>query len=134
MAYSQYNCEPFYNPAKPRIEPNYSFDLCRLACSIFDYLIDDLDDIKDLNSCSNIIKLIVDWCTDDNNMNILYKTNGAERYPEFKLYTMISRCVHKHTPHAQLERKEFSSYLVKRSDLPKKFTLVNVDEMPIFTI
>jgi hypothetical protein len=133
-ASTQYNFEPYFNNKKPRLEPNYSFDLCRLACSIFDYLIDDLDDIKDLNSCSNIIKLIVDWCTDDNNMNILYKTNGAERYPEFKLYKMISRCVHKHTPHAQLERKEFSSYLVKRSDLPKKFTLVNVDEMPIFTI
>jgi len=133
-ASTQYNFEPYFNNKKPRLEPNYSFDLCRLACSIFDYLIDDLDDIKDLNNCSNIIKLIVDWCTDDNNMNILYKTNGAERYPEFKLYKMISRCVHKHTPHAQLERKEFSSYLVKRSDLPKKFTLVNVDEMPIFTI
>jgi len=133
-ASTQYNFEPYFNNKKPRLEPNYSFDLCRLACSIFDYLIDDLDDIKELNNCSNIIKLIVDWCTDDNNMNILYKTNGAERYPEFKLYKMISRCVHKHTPHAQLERKEFSSYLVKRSDLPKKFTLVNVDEMPIFTI
>ena len=24
---TQYNCEPFFNDAKPRIEPNYSFDL-----------------------------------------------------------------------------------------------------------
>ena len=36
-AATQYNIEPYYNPKKPRLEPNYSFDLCRLACSIFDY-------------------------------------------------------------------------------------------------
>ena len=27
---------------KPRLEPNKSFDLCRLACSLFDYFIDDI--------------------------------------------------------------------------------------------
>ena len=36
------------NEKKPRLEPNYSFDLCRLACSIFDYLVEDFDEIKDL--------------------------------------------------------------------------------------
>jgi len=131
-ASTQYNFEPYFNDKKPRLEPNYSFDLCRLACSIFDYIIDDLDDIKDINKCSNIVKIIVDWCTDDNNTNILYKTNGIERYPDFKLYKMISRCVHRHTPVLQLERKEFMSYLVKKSDLPKKYTLINIDEIPTF--
>ena len=31
-AATQYNCEPYINSKKPRIEPNPSFDLCRLAC------------------------------------------------------------------------------------------------------
>ena len=30
--------------------------------------------------------------------NILYKKNGDERYPDFKLYKMIARTVHNHTP------------------------------------
>ena len=34
--------------------------------------------------------------------NILYKKNGEERYPDFKLYKMIARTVHNHTPEAQL--------------------------------
>jgi hypothetical protein len=40
MAYTQYNFEPFYNAQKPRIPPNKSFDLCRLGCSIIDFIID----------------------------------------------------------------------------------------------
>ena len=37
--------EPYFNENKPRLEPNYSFDLCRLGCSLFDYFIDDLEDV-----------------------------------------------------------------------------------------
>ena len=39
-AATQYNTEPYFNEKKPRLEPNFSFDLCRLACSIFDYIVD----------------------------------------------------------------------------------------------
>jgi hypothetical protein len=46
--------------------------------------------------------------------NVLYKSNGAERYEEFKLYKMIARSVHNHIPHKQLDRKEFSKYSVKK--------------------
>ena len=31
------------NNDKPRLEPNKSFDLCRLACSLYDYFMDDED-------------------------------------------------------------------------------------------
>jgi hypothetical protein len=58
-AATQYNTEPYFNDKKPRLEPNFSFDLCRLACSIFDYIVDDMDSIKNLNSCEPIVKLIV---------------------------------------------------------------------------
>ena len=98
-AATQYNCEPYYNDNKPVIEPNYSFDLCRLGCSIYDFIIDD-EEYEDMNELQKIINK---WCTDDNNANILYKKNGSERYPEFKLYKMIARTVHKHTPQKQLD-------------------------------
>jgi len=104
-ANTQYNCEPYFNSNKPRLEPNYSFDLCRLGCSIYDFI----DDIED-ESFSELKTTVERWCTDDNNKNILYKKNGEERYPNFKLYKMIARTVHNHTPVKQLEYSFFNQY------------------------
>ena len=148
-AYSQYNTEPYLNDKLKRIEPNYSFDLCRLGCSIFDYIIEDGDfmdidnnnnnnnkrtkekDKKDINKFPKIIKLILDWCKDDKGINILYKKNGKERYPDFKLYKMIARNVHKHTPELQLEeRDEFKHFIIKT--LPKGMkenVVLNIDTL-----
>lgn len=131
-ASSQYNTEPFFNEKKPRIDPNYSFDLCRLACSIFDYIVDDFDAIKTLQDCSPLVRLIVEWCIDDNGINVLYKNNGIERYPGFKLYKMIARCVHNHTPQAQLERPEFQKYLVKGNKLPTNECIIDIDSLPSY--
>jgi hypothetical protein len=128
-AATQYNTEPFFNDKKPRLEPNFSFDLCRLACSIFDYLVEEMDEIKDLTKCDPITRVIVEWCLDDNGINILYKNNGAERYPDFKLYKMIARLVHNHTPQAQLERPEFAAFLIKNQP-EEPNSLINIDELP----
>ena len=127
-ASSQYNTEPFLNDKKPRLDPNYSFDLCRLACSIFDYLVDDVNDVKNLKKCTPLVRLIVEWCLDDKGVNLLYKNNGMERYPDFKLYKMIARCVHNHTPHAQLEREEFKQFLSTKKDISLEH-VVNIDAM-----
>lgn len=128
-ASTQYNTEPYYNDKKPRLEPNFSFDLCRLACSIFDYLIEDMDEIA---TCTDpITKLIIEWCLDDKGINLLYKNNGQERYPEFKLYKMIARCVHKHTPQNQLERNEFKSFRILKNLIPSAEKIINIDEIPI---
>ena len=131
-AATQYNTEPYFNDKKPRLEPNFSFDLCRLACSIFDYVVDDFTMIKNIDDCTPFVKLIIEWCIDDNGMNILYKNNGDERYPDFKLYKMITRCVHNHTPQSQLERNEFSKYLVSFKNIPKNETIINIDEFPSY--
>jgi hypothetical protein len=131
-AATQYNTEPYVNDKKPRLEPNFSFDLCRLGCSIFDYVVDNFDTIKNLNECSPLVKLIVEWCIDDNGINVLYKNNGVERYPDFKLYKMIARYVHNHTPQAQLERKEFSKFLVLNKNIVKNEIIINIDELPCY--
>ena len=129
-AATQYNTEPYFNDKKPRLEPNYSFDLCRLACSIFDYLIDDLDEIKNLKKCDPVKKLIVEWCLDDKGVNMLYKTNGEDRYPEFKLYKMIARHVHNHTPHAQLERPEFKEFECNKDNISSEIN--DIDKIPTY--
>ncbi len=129
-AFTQYNTEPYFNDKKPRLDPNFSFDLCRLACSIFDYVVDDFDNLKSASEQSPIAKLIIEWCTDDNNINVLYKNNGDERYPEFKLYKMISRFVHNHTPTNQLNRPEFQQFIVTKPKKIKK--IINIDDIPSY--
>ncbi|NBO24807.1 MAG: hypothetical protein EBU93_06195, partial [Chlamydiae bacterium] len=98
-AATQYNFEPFLNKNKPRLDPNFSFDLCRLGSSIFDFLMDENTPVSKMDELQ---KTIHRWCLDDNKKNVLYKKNGEERYPNFKLYKMIARTVHEHTPEAQL--------------------------------
>jgi hypothetical protein len=129
-AATQYNTEPYFNDKKPRLEPNYSFDLCRLACSIFDYIVDDLDDVKNLDKCDPVKKLIIEWCLDDKGINMLYKTNGTDRYPDFKLYKMIARCVHNHTPQKQLERPEFDAFSNFNDPIPKD--VIDIDKIPVY--
>ena len=126
-AATQYNCEPYYNDNKPVIEPNYSFDLCRLGCSIYDFIIDD-EEYEDMNELQKIINK---WCTDDNNANILYKKNGSERYPEFKLYKMIARTVHKHTPQKQLDYLFFNQYK-ENIDNPENLEIMDIDTIDCY--
>ena len=108
-AHTQYNCEPFYNPKKPLIEPNYSFDLCRLSCSMVDFIVEDIKHINNYRKVP-IYDLIISWLYDDNGVNVLYKKNGEERYPDFKLYKMIARIVHNHLPEKQFSHECFKHY------------------------
>ena len=122
-AFKQYNTEPYFDKDKKRIDPNYSFDLCRLACSLYDYF-DELDDkkLKDINN------IICEWCEDDNKKNILYKKSGIERYPDFKLYKMISRTVNNHIPSKEINRSIFKSLIIKKNDAKNK-KIINVDKI-----
>jgi hypothetical protein len=112
---TQYNCEPYFNEKKPRIEPNYSFDLCRLGTSIYDSIIENERKLK-----TDLQKIVYQWCLDDKGKNVLYNKNGEERYPDFKLYKMIARTVHNHLPEKQLDLPFFSQFLIKEKiEFPK---------------
>jgi hypothetical protein len=125
-AATQYNFEPFYDNTKPIINPNYSFDLCRLACSIYEFVIDHENPGK-LNQLQTTIHR---WCIDDRGKNVLYKKNGDERYPEFKLYKMISRTVHNHTPESQLHFPYFKQFATK---IPNKIDVMDLDKLPVYS-
>jgi hypothetical protein len=122
-AHTQYNFEPFYNKNKQIVLPNKSFDLCRLACSMIDFIIDDIKEINKFKEVP-IYDLIISWLYDDNGKNVLYKSNGEERYPDFKLYKMIARIVHNHIPEKQFEHVCFNKY--KTSPIEK---YINIDEL-----
>jgi hypothetical protein len=127
-AATQYNTEPYMNEKKKRVDPNYSFDLSRLGCSIYDFIIEDDSNVKRFDELQ---KTIHRWCLDDNDKNILYRRNGEERYPNFKLYKMIARSVHKHTPQEQLEFPYFKQFDVskKKMDVNK---IMDIDSLPVY--
>ena len=127
-AYTQYNCEPYFNPNKKRIEPNYSFDLCRLGCSIYDFIIDIDDDKNTFNDLQHVIDL---WCKDDYGKNILYKKNGQERYSDFKIYKMIARTVNQHTPEMQLQLPYFKTFEVQKNSFTSN-NIIDIDDIPIY--
>jgi len=78
---------------------------------------------------NQIKQIIVEWCLDDKGINLLYKNNGDERYPDFKLYKMIARHVHNHTPQSQLERPEFSQFIIQNNN--ENEIDINIDKIPI---
>jgi hypothetical protein len=134
-AATQYNCEPYMNPKKPRLDPNPSFDLCRLACSLFDYFVDDIRDEAEYAATlkeSRAASMIADWLKDDKGRNVLYKKNGDERYPEFKLYKMIARTVHGAVPHEQLSKPMFAHYVIPCKQIKGKPHIMDIDALPSY--
>jgi len=130
-AATQYNCEPFFDENKPRLEPNYSFDLCRLGVSIYDFVIDEDESPEEMDDFQ---KIIYEWCLDDNGKNILYKKNGMERYPNFKLYKMIARTVHDHSPQGQLDKPLFKDFKISNNKWNKISSSGNVEIIDIDNI
>ena len=131
-AATQYNFEPYYNDQKSIIEPNFSFDLCRLGCSIYDFITEKYETLKDIHW--PIHKIIMHWCIDDDKRNILYKNDDEERYPDFKLYKMIARKVHNHIPMNEIKHKYFENYIVPRREIKKGSKIMNIDTLDIDAI
>ena len=136
-AHTQYNTEPFLNTNKPRLETNFSFDLSRLGCSLYDFLFDnEEEEVIRKMKLTKLQELVIKWCTDDNGKNILYKKSGEERYPNFKLYKMIARTVHGCIPAEQLQNPIFSRFSSSNKDKDKKnkekekTIYISIDKIP----
>ena len=130
-AAGQYNYDCYYNKEKPEIKPNTSFDLCRLGTSLFDFFVDDIVDLN-MDELSPVEKMAVSWCYDDKGKNVLYKNNGTERYPDFKLYKMISRNVHNHDPNEVIKDNLFKPFLSSKKKIGKKSKIINIDKIPSY--
>jgi len=128
-ANTQYNFEPFMNENKPRLEPNYSFDLCRLATSIYDFVIDTDEKPSKYDDFQTIINK---WCCDDNGKNVLYKRDGSERYEGFKMYKMIARLVHGCVPIDQLKLYYFMRFEVDAVNQDDSKIVLDIDSIPSY--
>ena len=123
-AADQYNCAPFYDPkAGPKLEPNPSFDLCRLAVSLLDSLFPERPAAVTPTvimsrekgklytaTVSPVYNLLWDWLLDDDGMSVLRTPEGEERYPEFDLYCALAADVHRAIPKRQIEKPLFAKY------------------------
>lgn len=140
-ATTQYNFGRLYSDKYILRYPNKNFDLCRLGCSLFDYVFDSDNDISKMSFDEkmdqlvfnddvdkySIENLILRWITGDDNRNILYKSNGDERYPGFKLYKMITikandRCC----PFKTVQSPYFQDFIVKNK---KQLSKINKNNL-----
>ena len=131
----QYNCDPFFDPKEgKKLEPNPSFDLCRLSVSLIESLFQDRPDPKQpisimtredggkklyTETVSGVYNLLWSWLQDDTGNNVLRNPDGTERYPDFDLYKAIASDVHKAVPKMQIEKPIFHSYSCVAKDIPK---------------
>jgi hypothetical protein len=132
-AATQYNCEPFYDSDDgPRVEPNTSFDLCRLAVSLLESLYPDVPavakPVKVLSkegskiyseTSSSVYNMLWGWLIDDDGKNVLRSPTGSERYPDFDLYRALAADVHRAVPKLQLEKALFAGYKCTVGDIEK---------------
>lgn len=131
-AATQYNCEPFYDPTEgKKVEPNPSFDLCRLSVSMIETLFEErpanATPVKIMTreggkmyaeTISPVYNMLWEWLQDDEGKNVLRLPDGEERYPDFDLYRVLAAEVHKAVPKRQMERALFKEFRCAEKDLP----------------
>jgi len=134
----QYCFKPLHPRPTVEVPPNPSFDLSRLAVSLFDALYPDVPDVKEGGvPLSSEKDLVVDetvsplynalwsWMIDDDGRNVLVEATGEERFPDFDLYKHIAAKVHGAIPAHQFSKPAFDRFQVNPSDVGdvKKWSL-----------
>lgn len=131
-AAGQYNCGPYFEQGQPKIQPNKSFDLCRLAVAMLETLWPEVPEPKaprhiltrepgraTPETVSPLWNLLWLWLTDREGRNILRLPDGRERYPTFDLYCAIARDAVSAVPAQQLTLPLFDSrFRCRRRDIP----------------
>lgn len=111
-AAGQYNYPPYFNPKNTRVAPNPSFDLPRLACSIYEGLFSSFYD----HNKKPLSKMLHRWLVDSRGKNILWNQRGEERFGGFLLYKHIARYCNKIVPENELQNNEFQKFKIKNTE------------------
>jgi hypothetical protein len=99
----QFNFEPWYISKYPEIKPNPSFDLVRLATSIFWDLFPEGPECLDYRTNPVFVRLIK-WMTTEDKGSVLFGKNEAkhDRYHGFYLYKAITRYCKNAVPRTEI--------------------------------
>ena len=117
--------------------PNPSFDLTRLAISIFETLFPEKPDDKKVGivlsseagrivkeTKSELYNLLWSWLIDTEGNNILWDSENDERFPDFELYVHISAKCRNAIPKEQITKKVFQPFFVNA--VPKNATVYSL--------
>jgi len=132
-ANGQYNCAPYFNQKHSRVDPNPSFDLVRLACSLMDSLFDEspadveperiMTEEPGLKMCetkSPLFNMLWLWLQQKDGYNVLRNADGTERFPGFDLYKIIGQNCTNAIPCEQITKPIFDTkFRINKKDLPK---------------
>ena len=102
----QYNIEPFYVSKYETIKPNPSFDLVRLATSLFWDLFPNGPKYEEYSS-NPIFQVITRWMTLDDGTSVLFGKKKAkhDRFHGFQLYKAIARlCKDSAIPRKEIQK------------------------------
>jgi hypothetical protein len=113
-AEGQYNYPPYFNPKENRVPPNPSFDLPRLACSMYEGLFNPQHD----PDSSPLSAMLHRWLLDSRGKSILWNRNGEERFGGFLLYKHIARYCHRIIPKNELLNNEFKRFMLPNVTVP----------------
>lgn len=122
-AHGQYNYDACFDPERPVVMPNKSFDLCRLAVSMVDAIYDETPVAsmkgellhtegrwKKFSTTSDLYNCMWEWMVDSKGRNVLRTSDGEDRFPGFELYTHISSYIHNAVPREQWAKVPFINY------------------------
>lgn len=123
-AAGQYNFGSLEDRDLPRVLPNKSFDLCRLACSLLRGLYPQDPPAKpkgglltqDGQKCvyethHTLFNSLWTWLRDIHGQSVLEDESGGEKYPGFDLYIYIAANVKGAVPQTQFTGPLFQSFL-----------------------
>lgn len=99
----QFNFEPWYVSKYPEIKPNPSFDLVRLATSIFWDLFPEGPGCLDYRT-NPVFERLIKWMTTEDKGSVLFGKNEAkhDRYHGFHLYKAITRYCKNAVPRTEI--------------------------------
>jgi hypothetical protein len=137
-AAGQYNFGPIYNPRKPKVTPNMSFDLTRFAVSCLEEIFPDQPTKKKRSptklseepgrtmweTTSPLFNLLWNWLLTDKGENVLWDADDEDRYPDFRLYEVIASSCSNAVPREQFSKAPFTAFKCSASALPEEASKV----------
>ena len=110
-AYGQYNYGPYYTKKYQTIKPNTSFDLCRLATSLY------WDIFPTGKGTGLLYDLFVSWLTQEDGTPVFHLDRECDRYPGFEIYKAIARYCNNAVPAKQIEKLPYKCDILPQYDV-----------------
>ena len=123
-AAGQYNCEPEYLQKYPMIKPNPSFDLARLATSLFWDLFPEGPECLDYRD-NTVFNFFTKWMKMEDGSSVMFgkKDSRHDRYHGFHLYKAIGRFCKDAVPRTEIE----SLKMFKVDSVPAGTNVFSID-------